>query len=377
MKHSFTGFFMGNDEKYIKRTFQLARMGVGLVNPNPLVGAVIVKDDRVIAEGFHREFGGDHAEIDAIKNTTESVEGSTVYVNLEPCSHHGKTPPCAQRLIDEKVKRVVIAMRDPNPQVSGEGIKMLRNAGIEVTENILKEEALDLNRVFVKYITQGLPYVVMKAAMTLDGKIATRVGDSRWVSGEASRKIVHELRNEYAAIMVGINTVIGDDPELTTRLTGNREGRNPARIIVDSALRIPMDAKVLRHQNEPHTILAHDKQASVEKLKILREGGVKTIQTNSEYGKNVDLSKLMTELGKMSIDGILLEGGGTLNYSALKAGIVDEVFFFVAPKIVGGTHAKTPVEGKGVDVMNNAFKFKEMKTMNVGEDLMIRAKLDK
>lgn len=368
---------MSSDEKYIKRTFQLARMGVGKVNPNPLVGAVIVKDDSVIAEGFHREFGDDHAEIDAIKNATESVEGSTVYVNLEPCSHYGKTPPCARRLIDEKVRRVVIAMRDPNPQVSGEGVKMLRNAGIEVSEDILKEEALDLNRVFVKYITQGLPYVVMKAAMTLDGKIATRVGDSRWVSGEASRNIVHELRNEYAAIMVGINTVIGDDPELTTRLTGNREGRNPVRIIVDSAVRIPMDAKVLSYQGESQIILAHHKQASPEKLKILREGGVHTIQTNSESGKNVDLSKLVTELGELSIDGILLEGGGTLNYSALESGIVDEVFFFIAPKMVGGTRAKTPVEGKGVDVMNNAFKFKEMKTMKIGDDLMIRAKIDK
>ena len=368
---------MAHDEKYIKRTFHLARMGVGSVNPNPLVGAVIVKDNRVIAEGFHREFGGDHAEVDAINNATESIEGSTVYVNLEPCSHHGKTPPCARRLIDEKVKRVVVAMRDPNPQVSGEGVKMLRSAGIEVTEGVLEEEARDLNRVFNKFITQGLPYVVMKAAMTMDGKIATRVGDSRWVSGETSRNIVHELRNEYTSIMVGINTVIGDDPELSTRLSGNRQGRNPVRIIVDSDARIPMDAKVLTKLNESPTILAHDKQASEEKLKILREGGVQTIKTQAEYGSNVDLRQLMSGLGKRNIDGILLEGGGTLNYSALEAGIVDEVFFFIAPKMVGGTHAKTPVEGKGVDVMDEAFRLKDIKTMKVGEDLMIRAKIDK
>jgi diaminohydroxyphosphoribosylaminopyrimidine deaminase/5-amino-6-(5-phosphoribosylamino)uracil reductase len=361
------------DEKYMQRTFLLARKGVGRVNPNPLVGAVIVKNDTVIGEGYHRYFGGPHAEIEALEAAAEPVEGATVYVNLEPCAHHGKTPPCAERIIREKVARVVVAMRDPNPEVSGRGIRMLREAGIEVAEGVLEEDASDLNRVFVKYITTGLPYVVLKGAMTLDGKIASRVGDSRWVSGEKARSVVHELRNEYRAIMVGVNTIIADDPSLTARRS-HSEGRNPVRIITDSGARIPMDAHVVNEVEEAATIVAHTAKASEEKLKVLREGGVKTIESSGKTGQ-VSLKKLMKILGEQGIDGVLLEGGGILNFSALEEEIVDEVFMFIAPKLVGGEHAKTPVEGKGVDLMSDAFKVEQLKSMMIGEDIMIRGKI--
>lgn len=363
---------MTQDEKYIQRTFELARHGVGKVNPNPLVGAVIVKNDRVIAEGYHHFFGGDHAEVDALNNATDSVEGATVYVNLEPCAHHGKTPPCAERLVKAKVSRVVLSMRDPNPETSGKGIDILKQGGVEVFEGILQKDAEDLNRVFVKYMTTGLPFVAMKTAMTLDGKIATRVGDSKWVTGEKARSMVHELRNEYAGIMVGVNTVIADNPGLTTRREG--EKRNPVRIVVDSSGRIPTDVYVVNSKEQARTILAFTEKASPEKREIFNTGGIETIVLPQRHGK-VDLPALLKELGKMSIDGILLEGGGTLNYSMIEAGLVDEVFAFIAPKIVGGENSKTPVSGKGVDLMKDAVELTDVKTMSIENDLMIRGKV--
>ncbi|MCF8233108.1 MAG: bifunctional diaminohydroxyphosphoribosylaminopyrimidine deaminase/5-amino-6-(5-phosphoribosylamino)uracil reductase RibD [Bacteroidales bacterium] len=363
---------MTQDEKYIQRTFELARHGVGKVNPNPLVGAVIVKNDRVIAEGYHHFFGGDHAEVDALNNATESVEGATVYVNLEPCAHHGKTPPCAERLVKAKVSRVVLSMRDPNPETSGKGIDILKRGGVEVLEGVLQKDAGDLNRVFVKYITTGLPFVAMKTAMTLDGKIATRVGDSKWVTGEKARALVHELRNEYAGIMVGVNTVIADNPGLTTRREGAK--RNPVRIVVDSSGRIPTDVDVVNSKEQAQTILAFTEKVSPEKREIFNKGGIITLVLSQKQGK-VDLEALLKKLGKRSIDGILLEGGGTLNYSMIEAGLVDEVFAFIAPKIVGGENSKTPVSGKGVDLMKDAIELTDVKTMSIENDFMIRGKV--
>ena len=365
---------MTQDEKYIQRTFQLARQGVGRVNPNPLVGTVIVKDDRVIAEGYHHFFGDDHAEVDALNNATEGVEGATVYVNLEPCAHHGKTPPCAERLVKAGVSKVVISMRDPNPEVSGKGINILRRGGVEVVEGILQNEAEDLNRVFIKYIITGMPFVAMKTAMTLDGKISTRVGDSKWVTGDAARSVVHELRNEYAGIMVGVNTIIADDPKLTTRREG--EKRNPVRIVVDSSGRTPTDVYVVNSKEQAQTILAFTNKTSPEKRDIFSQGGIETLVLPQKEGM-VDLEVLMKELGKSSIDGILLEGGGTLNFSMLEAGLVDEVFAFIAPKMVGGENAKTPVAGKGVDLMKDAIELEDIRTMAIGEDFMIRGKVKK
>lgn len=365
---------MTQDEKYIQRTFELARRGVGKVNPNPLVGAVIVKEDRIIGEGYHHFFGGNHAEVDALNNATESVEGATVYVNLEPCSHYGKTPPCAERLVKSKVSKVVLSMRDPNPEVSGKGIDILQKGGVEILEGVLQKEAEDLNRVFIKYMSTGLPFVAMKTAMTLDGKIATRVGDSKWVTGEKSRVLVHELRNEYAGIMVGINTIIADDPRLTTRREG--EMRNPVRIVVDSSGRTPTDVYVVNSKEQARTILAFTEKASPEKREIFTEGGIETLVLPQKDGK-VDLHELLKELGKINIDGILLEGGGTLNFSMLEAGLVDEVFAFIAPKMAGGENSKTPVAGKGVDLMKDAIELEDIKTMAIGNDFMIRGKVKK
>jgi diaminohydroxyphosphoribosylaminopyrimidine deaminase/5-amino-6-(5-phosphoribosylamino)uracil reductase len=374
----FEGFYFDNmakQESYMQRVFQLARKGVGSVNPNPLVGAVVVKDNRIIGEGYHAFFGGPHAEVNALKQATESVEGATVYVNLEPCSHHGKTPPCARLLAEKKVGKVVIATRDPNPLVAGNGIRILREAGIEVVEGVLEADALDLNRVFFKYITTGLPYVVMKAAMTLDGKIATRVGDAQWVSNEKSRALVHEFRHEYKGIMVGVNTIIADDPRLNTRREG-KINRHPVRIICDSTGRIPMDAAVLKPGSDSPTIIATTSLMPESKKEILTEGGAEVITVPAEQNR-VSLPELMKELGKKAIDGILLEGGGTLNFAALQAGIVDEVVFFIAPKIVGGDKAKTPVEGKGINLMHEAIELTDIRTMAIDKDIMYRAKVKK
>ena len=363
---------MAQDEKYIQRTFELARRGVGKVNPNPLVGAVIVKNDRVIAQGYHHYFGGNHAEVDALNNATESVEGSTVYVNLEPCAHYGKTPPCAERLVEAKVNRVVLSMRDPNPETSGKGIEILKKGGVEVLEGVLQKEAEDLNRVFIKYVSTGLPFVAMKTAMTLDGKIATRVGDSKWVTGEKARSLVHELRDEYAGIMVGVNTVIADDPSLTTRKEG--EKRNPVRIVVDSSGRTPTDVYVVNSKEQARTVLAFTEKTSPEKREIFNKEGIDTVVLPQKQGM-VDLQVLMEELGKMNIDGVLLEGGSTLNFSMIEAGLVDEVFAFIAPKIVGGENSKTPVAGKGVDLMKDAIELTDVKTMAIENDFMIRGKV--
>ncbi len=369
----YSGFFMLEHKKYIQRTFELARKGMGKVNPNPLVGAVIVKNNTIIGEGYHEQFGGAHAEVNAIKNATESVEGATLYVNLEPCSHTGKTPPCSDLIIRNKLSKVVIAMTDPNPHVSGRGIAKLRNAGIEVVENVLQKEAEDLNRVFIKYITSKTPYIVAKWAMTLDGKIASHVGDSQWVSNEKSRDIVQDLRNEFMGIMVGVNTIIGDDPKLTYR---KKNGRSPIRIVMDSKLRIPMDSYVITHREEAETIIVHTTNAPASKKEILKELGVQCIETKPVQEK-VDINVVLEKLGERGIDGILLEGGGTLNFSAFQAGVIDEVITFLSPKIIGGKHAKTPVEGGGIHLMKDAIALEYINVTNVDNDLMIRSKVKK
>lgn len=365
-------FFMEQDEKYIQRTFELARKGIGKVNPNPLVGAVIVRKGQVLGEGNHAYFGGPHAEINAIASAGADVEGSTVYVTLEPCSFYGKTPPCAEELIRQKVARVVLAMKDPNPRVAGKGVKMLRDAGIEVTENVLNNEAMQLNRVFVKFITTGNPYVLMKYAMTLDGKIATHTGDSKWISGEMARKRVHELRNQLRSIMVGVNTVITDNPRLNCRLEG--EKRDPVRIVLDAFGRIPDDSLVMQTASEQWTVVVTSHEISPQRKEEIKEHGAEVL-TLPESNGMLDLRSLMAELGRMNIDGILLEGGSTLNYSALQSGSVDELIVFVAPKMLGGKAAKTPVEGRGISSMENAIEFEDLNYEIIGNNLMIRGKI--
>lgn len=367
------------EEKYMRRAIELAKKGSGHVNPNPLVGAVIVRDGEIIGEGYHECYGQLHAERNAIANAKKrgnSLEGSTIYVTLEPCCHYGKTPPCTEAIIEEKIARVVVGSDDPNPLVSGKGFQMLREKGIEVIPHFLKEECDAMNHVFFHYIRTGTPYVAMKYAMTMDGKIACYTGDSKWVTGEKSRAHVQTLRNHYKGIMAGIGTVLADDPMLNCRIEG---GRDPIRIIADSHLRIPMDSQLVRTAGQQPLIVACLPDADEEKaaqlqekgVEVLRIPGVTTADITEEQKEVISLPVLMKELGARKIDGILLEGGGQLNESALQAGIVDRIYCYIAPKIFGGAQAKTPVEGQGLTRAADAWQFKRIGMQEFGQDILL------
>ena len=367
------------EEKYMRRAIELAKKGSGHVNPNPLVGAVIVRDGEIIGEGYHECYGQLHAERNAIANAKKrgnSLEGSTIYVTLEPCCHYGKTPPCTEAIIEEKIARVVVGSDDPNPLVSGKGFQMLREKGIEVIPHFLKEECDAMNHVFFHYIRTGTPYVAMKYAMTMDGKIACYTGDSKWVTGEESRAHVQTLRNHYKGIMAGIGTVLADDPMLNCRIEG---GRDPIRIITDSHLRIPMDSQLVRTAGQQPLIVACLPDADEEKaaqlqekgVEVLRIPGVTTADITEEQKEVISLPVLMKELGARKIDGILLEGGGQLNESALQAGIVDRIYCYIAPKICGGAQAKTPVEGQGLTRAADAWQFNRIGMQEFGQDSLL------
>jgi diaminohydroxyphosphoribosylaminopyrimidine deaminase/5-amino-6-(5-phosphoribosylamino)uracil reductase len=353
----------------MKRAFMLAEKGAGKTAPNPMVGAVIVKDGRIIGEGWHERYGQAHAEVNAIKTAKESVEGATVYVNLEPCCHYGKTPPCTELLINSRVKRVVIGSLDPNPLVAGKGAQRLRDAGIQVTEDVLQAESLRLNEVFFHFIRTGRPFVIVKSAVSLDGKIACATGESKWVTGETARADVQQLRSRYSSIMVGADTVIRDDPQLTCRL---KEGRNPRRIILDSSLRIPIESRVLTDQDRNPTLMACTERASPEAIKRFESLGAHVLLCKSRNGR-VDLQDLMEKLGAASVDSILLEGGGQLNEVAFAQGIVNKVVLYMAAKVFGGAEAKTFVEGIGIDHPDQAYPFRFDMVENIGDDLKITA----
>ena len=354
------------DRDYMEYAIKLAQKGIGWTNPNPLVGAVIVKNGRIIGEGYHARYGELHAERNAIASLTESAEGATIYVTLEPCCHYGKTPPCTEAIIEQKISRVVIGSRDPNQKVAGKGAAILREAGILVEEDFMKEECDRLNPVFFHYITTNTPYVVMKYAMTADGKIATRTGGSKWITGPKAREVVHELRHQYMGIMVGIGTVLADDPMLNVRL---EHKKSPVRIICDSQLRIPLDSQICKSAEQYQTIVAYG-NADSEKIAKLTKMGIQVVQLPDEQGK-VDLKALMVYLGKIGIDSVLLEGGGTLNDSALRAGIVQKIKVFVAPKLFGGGLAKSPVAGEGVELPEDAVFLQLDEIQRIGEDLML------
>lgn len=357
------------DVKYMKKALELAKKGAGYTNPNPMVGAVIVKGGRIIGEGWHEVYGSNHAEVNAFNNAVEDVSGATMYVTLEPCSHYGKTPPCANAIVEKGIKKVVIGLEDPNPLVAGKGIKILQDNGIEVITGVLKEEGKKLNEIFLKYITTRLPFCILKTAMTLDGKIAAYTGDSKWITNELSRKYVHEIRNRVAGIMVGIGTVLQDDPLLTTRLDDS-SGSDPIRIIVDSKAKIPLEAKVLNVESKAKTMIAVTEQANKFKIKALEDKGAEVITIQSKDEK-VDLGYLMKELGERKIDSVLLEGGSSINYSAIKEGIVDKVNVFIAPKIIGGSSAKTPIGGEGIAFMKDAISLHDIEIYRFGDDVMI------
>lgn len=368
------------EEQYMKRAIELAKKGAGFVSPNPMVGAVIVKDGRIIGEGYHERCGELHAERNALASLTEDAEGATIYVTLEPCCHYGKTPPCTEAIMEHKLGKVVIGSRDPNPLVSGKGAKILRDAGIEVVEDFLREECDEINPIFFHYITKRIPFVSMKYAMTMDGKIATKTGASKWITGEKSREDVQRLRHEHRGIMVGIGTVLADNPMLNCRMEG---GRNPIRIVCDSHLQIPEDSNLVKTAKDIDTIVVttfaksikpsegdEEQEKIVEKINRLEKAGVDVLTVEEKDG-HLSLNDMMNKLGEKSIDSILLEGGGTLNDSMLRAGYVNRVYAYIAPKILGGACAKTPVEGSGVEVMDEATIFKMIDSQRFGDDLRI------
>jgi diaminohydroxyphosphoribosylaminopyrimidine deaminase/5-amino-6-(5-phosphoribosylamino)uracil reductase len=354
------------DRKYMALALELAKKGRGYTNPNPMVGAVIVRDGRILGQGYHERCGEGHAEVNAFRNATEDVTGADMYVTLEPCSHYGKTPPCADLIIRKKIRRVVVAMTDPHDVVSGRGLRKLQDAGILVEMGLYEAESRRLNEVFVKYIVQKEPFVVLKTAMTLDGKIATRTGKSQWISGEKSRAQVQELRHAYKGILVGVQTVIADNPRLTCRKDG---GLNPVRIVCDSHLRIPLDCNLLTDKAAP-TIVATTNQADADKLRQVEQSATVLVLPQDE-NHQVSIPDLMKELGKLEIDSVLLEGGSTLAYSFLAAGCVDKVVSYIAPKIFGGVDAKTPVGGLGVDDVEDAIQLTDISLDRIGEDIVV------
>ena len=364
-------FFMQKKEEYMRRALELARKGEGHTSPNPMVGCVVVKDGRIISEGYHEKYGEFHAERNALTRCTEDTAGADLYVTLEPCCHQGKTPPCTDIIIEKKIARVFVGSMDSNPLVAGKGVQILRDHGIYVETGILDAECRKLNEVFYHYIATKTPFVVMKYAMTLDGKIACATGDSKWVTGEIARTQVHRMRGRYRGIMVGIGTVLADDPMLNCRVEG---GVDPVRIICDSNLHIPTESQIVKTASDIETIVACSQEAleserKQEKIRRLKEAGIQIIGTEGAHG--VNLVELMKKLGGQNIDSILLEGGGTLNASALEDGIVNKVYAYIAGKLIGGMDARSPVEGMGIDRMADAITLLNVEIEKLGDDFCI------
>lgn len=358
------------DQSYMQLALELASKGQGWTSPNPMVGAVIVKDNCIIGSGYHQAYGELHAERNALKSCTVSPQGATMYVTLEPCCHHGKTPPCTDAIIESGISRVVVGSSDPNPLVAGKGIQILRQHGISVTENVLKEQCDSLNQVFFHYIQHKTPYVTLKYAMTMDGKIATATGLSKWITGEEARLRVHQDRHRFAAIMVGVGTVLADDPLLTCRLPNSK---NPIRIICDSRLRTPLESQIVKTAYKIPTILATCCTALSHQQPYLDAGC--QILVIPEKNGHVSLDALMQQLGTKQIDSILLEGGGNLNWSALEAGIVQKVQAYIAPKLFGGAQAFTPIAGLGVSSPATAVQLVNTKVSYLGADFLLESEV--
>lgn len=367
------GDFLSYDEKYMRLAMQLAGNAIGRTSPNPLVGAVIVKDNRVVGCGWHRKAGTPHAEVHALNQAGELAQGADVYVTLEPCAHYGKTPPCAKALVEAKVKNVYGGLLDVNPKVAGKGFKILEDAGIHVEYGFLQDELRKQNEVFFKWIEHKKPFIVLKAAMTLDGKIATATGQSKWITNQTSRAYGYKLRDIYDGIMVGINTVIEDNPMLTARVDG---GKNPIRIVVDSSLKIDINANVVQDKSAK-TIIATTDKADKDKILKLQAQDIDVIVVDKDENDKVDIEKLLDILGQQNICSILVEGGATLSGSFVAKKLVDKVYFFIAPKIIGGKEAKTPVSGTGILNLQEALTLKDIKIEKLEEDILIIGRVDK
>ncbi|MDD3364712.1 MAG: bifunctional diaminohydroxyphosphoribosylaminopyrimidine deaminase/5-amino-6-(5-phosphoribosylamino)uracil reductase RibD [Syntrophomonas sp.] len=357
------------DQFYMKRALGLAARAQGRTSPNPMVGAVIVKNGQLIGEGYHHQAGTPHAEVHALNEAGEQAVGATLYVTLEPCSHFGRTPPCADAVIKAGIKRVVIATTDPNPQVAGKGIARLKDAGIEVELGVMEHEASRLNEVFFKYIQTGLPFVALKTAMTLDGKIASYSGDSKWITGEDARHYVHQLRNIYDAIMVGIGTVLKDDPFLNTRLE-IADMRNPVRIIIDSNLDLPPTSNIARSSHEQRTLVFCSSNSDSQRREPLEALGVELISLDIDSDL-IPLEKVLGILGEMGLCSLLVEGGGEINAYLLEHQLLDKAYWFIAPKIIGGRQAPSPIGGQGIEFMKDALELKSMEIQKFSEDFLL------
>lgn len=357
----------GLDEQYMRLALDLAKAQTGQTSPNPLVGAVIVKEHQIVGLGAHLKAGEPHAEVHALRMAETKAQGATMYVTLEPCSHYGRTPPCADQLIEAGIKRVVVAALDPNPLVSGSGVQRLAQAGVEVETGVLAQEAEAMNEVFNYFIQHKKPFVTLKTATTLDGKIATVTGESQWITGEQARADVHALRHQNDAILVGVNTVIKDNPRLTTRL-GETEGRHPIRIILDSSLRTPLDAQILDTSTAPTWIFT-TKSASDEKRSEYLKRGVRVFQTEDE--KRVSIENVLLALGKEQVSSLLVEGGGEVNAAFLQGRHVQKVVAYVAPLLIGGHLAPTSFRGEGFAALTDAVRLTNMSLEMLGEDLKL------
>ena len=364
--------FSKKDKFYMQKALRLAKKGEGFTSPNPLVGAVVVKDGEIVGEGYHQYYGGPHAEVYALDEAGKMARGSTIYVTLEPCSHHGKTPPCSLKIINSGVKRVVAAMQDPNPEVAGRGFKMMKDKGIEVEVGLLEKEAKKLNEIFLKYITSDNPFIILKSAQTIDGYLATSTGNSKWVTGEKARLYGHQLRHKVDGILVGINTVLSDDPSLTAR-PENIVGKDPLRIILDSKLKTPKDAKIIIQNSEAKTLIVHGDQVNAAKKKFYEEKeNVELLSLKINENGNIPLKRLLKKLHKRKISSILIEGGGKVNHSFLKEKLVDKFYNFIAPKYFGGNDGITVFDGDGPLKMEDAIKIKDYEMEKVGKDFLIK-----
>ncbi|OOB79572.1 MAG: riboflavin biosynthesis protein RibD [Epulopiscium sp. Nuni2H_MBin003] len=362
---------MNNDKKYMRFAIHLAIKGAGKVNPNPLVGAVVVKEDRIIGMGYHEKYGEAHAERNALSNCVQSPEGAVLYVTLEPCCHYGKTPPCTDAIIESGIKKVVIGTLDSNEKVAGKGVETLQKAGIEVVIGLCEKECMHINEIFFHYIKHNTPYVMMKYAMTLDGKISTVANKSKWITSALARENVHIDRNKYSAIMVGVNTIIVDDSRLDCRIENSR---NPIRIICDSNLRTPINSYVVQTADKIQTIIVTT-CLDQDLYKPYIENNCEIITTSKKDGR-VDLKELMQILGDKGIDSIILEGGATLNFSAIQDQIVHKVQAYIAPKIFGGDTAKTPVGGSGFLEVDNGVKLINSKVSRFNEDILVESEVE-
>lgn len=364
---------MKNGKAFMQRALELAAQAKGRTSPNPMVGAVIVKDGRIVGEGYHQKAGNPHAEVIALENAGESSRNATLYVTLEPCNHQGKTPPCTESIVSSGISSVYAATLDPNPLVSGRGVKRLREAGIEVNVGLMEQEARDLNQFFFKFVTRSLPFVALKTAMTLDGRIATHTGDSRWITNEQSREFVHQLRDTFDAILVGIGTVLKDDPRLNTRLP-IKDTLDPVRLIIDARLEMPISSQIIQTARQQETIIYCLKGVDQLRIKQLEDLGAEVVLIRHGSGR-VPLEEVFKEVAQRGLMSVLMEAGSKINAYALENQLVDKVYWFIAPRICGGDRAVSPVGGRGIDLMSQAIDLKNVAIKSFGGDLLVEGYL--